>query len=515
MQSLFKTVPEHAFSPHIQPLLRLLKKACEQAIAKGGLDSGQVDCFVAAAARDGLLEAVFGGDHSKDLAPLLEAGNLEFLAAYAMETDEFDAFWVFISELNDDFNLFCLEDQLVNCGLTSVVRRIGFADERLRRQALACLINRVTSFCGQSGGYQTWFNEPWHAMQTHLALESATGFAEAQKNLSSAKAPQEPAKSSIWREWWLSMTSPHHAPTSDEIDQCLKQMAEPEDQLTGDCLERLIGLVVYNPMVSLEMQGLGCSAISERVKPWATQLLANYGFSRSDSETVFRQMLVNGLSAYPHLRAELDPTKEELLGTLQTLSNISTGVPLCRTLSGPYGAFILHGYHWDDGILQREMGNLSLTTLFDSQLTRTPVVRGLPLYSKLGDKLVLQMLIQQKRLFPEAVAQRWGDIEVESHGYTDEAIIMLLDYHVDSALHHSEELGMHAQGGRRLLQRYPHLMADAVEILAARSTQGVDPTSVSQLAKSMGVNSSLLLNHHLLISNQTLQADVLGNDLGL
>ena len=513
MHSLFKSVPQTAFSPHLQPILAKLKEACEAEIERRGLDPNVFDCFAAAVGQSDFLQATLITALGDDVERLISAENLEFVSAYAMDTTDFDVFWMLVSEDFGDSSLTDLNEQVMERGLTSLVRRINFQDEALRGKALACLVDRICSFCGypSSQVYALNGDQPWLAGQLILASQALGALAEA-------------SDCQISRQWNKVDIKPNSLnrilcldqdPAIRDIEEGVRRLLEPPSLLSTICLERIIDLVIYNPMVTLQMKGWTVAQIAQRLKPGAMTLLSHYGYKEFDRRQLFRQMLVNGLSTYPRLAAELAATGDELWGRSPLLVNNPRVSSLVRTLAGPHGTFADINSIQERGRLNEDYVGAAFLDLYDSHLSRTAAVRSMELLTKPGDEMVLQLLIEQRKLFVESVAYRWPDIERQSPAFADYAYLALIEYHMKAVLKHPSLLGFSTHAGKKLLHQRPHLMPEVVEILSSLPAAGVSSDRVSQLAASMDVDAGLLLRHQAFLADQVMQADLLSHELGL
>ncbi|AYG47966.1 hypothetical protein DV532_27175 (plasmid) [Pseudomonas sp. Leaf58] len=513
MHSLFKSVPQTAFSPHLQPILAKLKDACEAEIARRGLDPSVCDCFAAAVGHSYFLPAILNTALGDDVELLISAENLEFVAAYAMDTTDFDVFWMVMAEDFGDSSLFDLNEQVMERGLTSLVRRINFQDETLRSKAVACLADRISSYCGypSSQVYTLADNQPWLAGQLILASQALGALAEA----SDCQIPKQWNKVEIKPNSLNRILCADRDPAIRDIETGVRGLVEPPSLLSPNGLERIIDLIVYNPMVTLQMKGWTVAQIAQRLRPGAMTLLSHYGYKEFDRRQLFRQMLVNGLDAYPRLATELAATGDELWGRSPLLVNNPRVSSLVRTLAGPQGTFADINCVMERSRLSEDYVGAAFFDLYDSHLSRTAAVRSMEFLTKPGDEMALQLLIEQRKLFTESVAYRWVDIERQSPAFTDDAYLALIEYHIKAVLEHSSLLGYSMHSGKKLLQQRPHLMPEVVEILSSLPAAGVSSNRVSQLAASMDVDAGLLLRQEAFLADQVMQADLLSHELGL
>lgn len=243
-------------------------------------------------------------------------------------------------------------------------------------------------------------------------------------------------------------------------------------------------------------------------------LLSHYGYKEFDRRQLFRQMLVNGLDAYPRLATELAATGDELWGRSPLLVNNPRVSSLVRTLAGPPGHADINCV-MERSRLSEDYVGAAFFDLYDSHLSRTAAVRSMEFLTKPGDEMALQLLIEQRKLFTESVAYRWVDIERQSPAFTDDAYLALIEYHIKAVLEHSSLLGYSMHSGKKLLQQRPHLMPEVVEILSSLPAAGVSSNRVSQLAASMDVDAGLLLRQEAFLADQVMQADLLSHELGL
>lgn len=514
MQTLFKSVPQTAFSSTIQPLLARLKSACEAEIERRGLDPQVIDCFAATVGQKGFLQATLIAALGDDVERLISSENLEFVAAYAMDSADFDEFWMLVAEDFQDSSLFDLNEQVMQRGLTSLIRRINFQEDALRSRALACLVERVSSYCGYRSyiGHTGDEKQPWEVLQHDVASEALGVLAESSRRQASGES-NEFSLNPASLNWMLSSKPGQVNPGG--IEAGIRLLVEPKSLITAQCLESVIDLVVYNPMVILQMKGWSVSAIAERLKPGAMTLLSHYGYNEFDRQQLFRQMLVNGLSTYPRLAAELAATGDELWGRSPLLVNNPRVNSLVRTLAGPQGTFADINCIPERGRFNEDYVGAAFLDVYDSHLSRTAVVRSMELLTKPGDEMVLQMLIEQRKLFTESVAYRWPDIERQSPAFADEAYLALIEYHMKAVLEHPNLLGFSMCAGKKLLRQRPHLMPEVVDILSSLHAAGVGNGRVSQLAASMDVDAGLLLRHQAFLADQVMQAEMLSHELGL
>jgi hypothetical protein len=511
MNSLFKSVALEDFDPAMQPLLSKLKETCEEEVRKRGLEAREVDCFVAAAGVDGLLDASFFAALGNDVEELIHPGNLDFIAAYALDSKEFDCFWIMVAENFDTSSLIELEQQAHEYGLTSLMRRIGFKNKDLRDRALGALLEKISRFGAQSEfAFSKDQETPWQMRQSKRAADDIHTFIDIVVRKNSGLSEDLPMPESCESGMTVNIGS-----QNIQIDPSLVPLLEPLQQRTAEGLERILDLAVYNRMTMLQVMDDSVESICAEIQPLVMPLLSYYGYRTHECKALFRQLIVNGLSDYPRLKVDLAATDDEMMGRSPMLAGNKRMHSLVRTLSGPYGVFGDRHYVPDAPRLANEKPDINLFNLHDSHLSRTSVIRSVEFPGAPGDSTIVGAMIKQRKFFVETVAYLWSEIARLSNTFDDETYVSLIEYHMKATLDHPSLLGVWGYSGNRLLRQRPHLMHEVVDVFSSLSEEGVDQERLSQLAVSMEVDAAVLLNHQAFIASQVMRADMLGHDLGL
>ena len=508
MFTLFKNTPLSAFAPERQALLLKLQDSCQAWLVESGYEPEKHPTLKSASLRaDSFWWDVF---QDSEVEALLTAENLDFIAAYALEDGGFDSFWMFLDESCSHISAITLSGDRHHQGMASLLRRIPLEDSKRRLTAVSRLLDVMEA----QDTRQSEADTPFELCRLDLHVYAENCLWTLFKQPGKTRLPFQ-----YYNDVCQKIMAPIIAPDLMRFEAQVFREAlcyYVGSKSTAREIELLIDAVIYNSIAVMVAGAVGVADIVARLEPVLEVLLEQICPSPVERKAVSRQVLINGLSVYPELLEQMQPTTNEMLGRHPHLVSNPTLDGMIRTLSGPFGVYSNGWCEADIDALRMYSGEGSVVDLYDSHLTRAHCCVHIPLITANQNTQAIEQLLRVDGLFHEAVCHKWKVLDAVAPEFDDKAYMTLIRHHTQ-ALVDDEDYGngFDHKGGRQLLAARPHLMPEVIDMLAQHAQRGVDSELLSRVARLLDVETQLLLNHQAFQTNHTFRATTLAGDLGL